>query len=704
MKQWLLVVFLVVTANYINAQHSDQTLGRKAPLVSEPTDVEVPFTGETIEDVLSIPELNGWKAVDTMQNTYGTALSSINPLAYDPGSNVVALVHRASITYGSSSGELWYNISTNRGVTWTRIPVAINNGLSKMARFPSMAISNPSNGSIANTVGLFTWSELIQGAFGGAGYGFDQPLGNGTSASNMDNTTQYSSQVPAWTSANTHWMFWASDNQIDASITLFRTHDFITIDVITPPAWSASVFQNDYNQIGGGASALDGTLYFGVVGTFPPPDPLNPILSGWFPGVSKSTDHGATWSAFEVIDFRVIPGLSSFDRLFDYRKDSDPTPVYQTDIHVDKYGLPHMLVSLTDVVGSNNSGINALVEIFKTPAGHWDGHVIYWNIPDHAYKLRGPALGQMGPSGYLAFDKTRSIMVAQWVAPVQNDSLCDILISWRNVDEPLWSPPINITNTPGMNENASHLAPYLAGDFGTGTITAFSLFTYPAGYAGHFPDAGGYENLPSVIFIKPVDIPLSLIPYAPSHLIVTPSGTGKINLAWADNALNETGYVVERKNGDSTSWGQYSILANLGPDVTTCTDTLVADSTYYTYRVKAVYGGNSSGYSNQAQVLTPVSVESEDIVKMPLVHDLGQNYPNPFNPETSIRFELLVKSEITISVFNALGETIQTLAQGTYDAGRHDVRFYAKDLPSGVYFYRLQAGAYIKTQKMVLMR
>lgn len=81
-----------------------------------------------------------------------------------------------------------------------------------------------------------------------------------------------------------------------------------------------------------------------------------------------------------------------------------------------------------------------------------------------------------------------------------------------------------------------------------------------------------------------------------------------------------------------------------------------------------------------------------------------QNYPNPFNPLTSITYDIPQRSEITLTVYSALGETISVLSQGMHEAGRYEVTFYAHDLPSGVYFYRLQAGDFVQTKKMVLMR
>jgi photosystem II stability/assembly factor-like uncharacterized protein len=81
-----------------------------------------------------------------------------------------------------------------------------------------------------------------------------------------------------------------------------------------------------------------------------------------------------------------------------------------------------------------------------------------------------------------------------------------------------------------------------------------------------------------------------------------------------------------------------------------------------------------------------------------------QNYPNPFNPITTIRYALPSRSHLTLSVFNTLGQTVATLVNETEDAGYHDVRFDASGLASGVYFYRLQAGAFVQTRRLSLLR
>jgi len=83
---------------------------------------------------------------------------------------------------------------------------------------------------------------------------------------------------------------------------------------------------------------------------------------------------------------------------------------------------------------------------------------------------------------------------------------------------------------------------------------------------------------------------------------------------------------------------------------------------------------------------------------------LEQNYPNPFNPGTTIRYTLVQKTPVRLALFNALGQVVKTLVNAEELPGEHEVKFDGSALASGVYFYRLQAGTYEKTMKLVLLR
>lgn len=83
---------------------------------------------------------------------------------------------------------------------------------------------------------------------------------------------------------------------------------------------------------------------------------------------------------------------------------------------------------------------------------------------------------------------------------------------------------------------------------------------------------------------------------------------------------------------------------------------------------------------------------------------LLQNFPNPFNPSTTIRFGLPGRAQVTLTVYNTLGQQVALLVNSEMAEGYHEVRFDGSDLPSGVYFYRLQAGTFADSRRLVLLR
>jgi hypothetical protein len=89
---------------------------------------------------------------------------------------------------------------------------------------------------------------------------------------------------------------------------------------------------------------------------------------------------------------------------------------------------------------------------------------------------------------------------------------------------------------------------------------------------------------------------------------------------------------------------------------------------------------------------------------LPREYDLAQNFPNPFNPSTVIRYAIPVKSHVLLTVHNLLGQLVSTVVNGDQDAGFHEVRFSAPNLASGVYLYRLEAGKFVQTRKLTLIR
>ncbi len=101
---------------------------------------------------------------------------------------------------------------------------------------------------------------------------------------------------------------------------------------------------------------------------------------------------------------------------------------------------------------------------------------------------------------------------------------------------------------------------------------------------------------------------------------------------------------------------------------------------------------------------TPVSVELADN-NIPNQYYLDQNFPNPFNPSTTIKFGLTSEMTVELKVFDALGQEVLTLIDGqSMKAGSYNVRFNASGLASGTYIYRLKAGDYVSSKKMILLK
>ena len=94
----------------------------------------------------------------------------------------------------------------------------------------------------------------------------------------------------------------------------------------------------------------------------------------------------------------------------------------------------------------------------------------------------------------------------------------------------------------------------------------------------------------------------------------------------------------------------------------------------------------------------------EPLELLPTAYALEQNYPNPFNPSTQIQFALPNASHVRLEIYNGLGERMARLVDETRQAGYHSEQFDATGLASGLYLYRLQAGDFVDTKKLLLLK
>jgi hypothetical protein len=172
-----------------------------------------------------------------------------------------------------------------------------------------------------------------------------------------------------------------------------------------------------------------------------------------------------------------------------------------------------------------------------------------------------------------------------------------------------------------------------------------------------------------------------------------------VELVWTTaSEKNNAGFEVQRRSEKQAS-EEWQVLGFVKGNGTT------SDAKSYSfvdrtasgkvqYRLKQVDFDGTFEYS-------PV-IEVE--AGMPRTFELGQNYPNPFNPTTLISYQLPVASEVSLKVYDVLGREVMTLVNGKQDAGSYNLNFNASNLSSGVYFYRLQAGSFVQTKKMMLVK
>ncbi|MBN2009078.1 T9SS type A sorting domain-containing protein [candidate division KSB1 bacterium] len=97
-------------------------------------------------------------------------------------------------------------------------------------------------------------------------------------------------------------------------------------------------------------------------------------------------------------------------------------------------------------------------------------------------------------------------------------------------------------------------------------------------------------------------------------------------------------------------------------------------------------------------------IKNERAVHIPENFRLYQNYPNPFNPATKIKYNLAKSNHVILKIYNLAGQELETLINEFQSTGEHEITWHANQLPSGLYFYRIQAGTLSQTRKLILQK
>jgi hypothetical protein len=229
-----------------------------------------------------------------------------------------------------------------------------------------------------------------------------------------------------------------------------------------------------------------------------------------------------------------------------------------------------------------------------------------------------------------------------------------------------------------------------------------------------------------------------------------PGFSDEIASALAVNASGDV-YVTGYSDGIDSRWRTYTtvkyvqIAPNNSPTIISEPDTLAYQDSLYTYQVisndidgdtlrytllvaphwlaidpKTGLIEGTPRYTDLGDTTVIVQVAdsrgglTEQTYKLRVVKDdktggligyrLEQNYPNPFNPSTKIRYTMAKPSSVILKVFNLTGQEVATLVNETKPAGEYQIEWNANNLPSGVYLYRLEAGEFVDTKKLLLLK
>ena len=215
-------------------------------------------------------------------------------------------------------------------------------------------------------------------------------------------------------------------------------------------------------------------------------------------------------------------------------------------------------------------------------------------------------------------------------------------------------PSDPLVNVPLCTAAGEQLEPAMVPDGAGGAILAWSDHRGgPAAdiYAGHVDALGNALWAPN-------GIPVCAAPGNQSHPDMTPDGAGGVAIAWEDSRNGNSLVFAQRLNATTGEWG-------------------------------------NSGATGVRDV--------------PKSYQLEQNYPNPFNPITTISYTLPGKSDVELAVFGVDGKLVRVLESGTKPAGTFEAHWDGRDVSghsvaSGVYVYRLKAGSFNETRKMVLLK
>ncbi len=223
-------------------------------------------------------------------------------------------------------------------------------------------------------------------------------------------------------------------------------------------------------------------------------------------------------------------------------------------------------------------------------------------------------------------------------------------------------------------------------DFSGGNVTSFYKILFTENQVGLICGSGG-KFLKNNDYVVPVEL----------TSFTADADGNEVHISWTTQTeLNNSGFEIYRMT-HGTDWKKITFVPGSGsstdPKDYFFIDRDVKNGNYF-YQLKQI------DYNGRYEFSDVISV----VVSTPVEYSLEQNFPNPFNPTTTIKFELPETAEVTLTIYNTLGQKVDEIVNTTLEVGRYSYQWNAEKMAGGIYIYELRTEKYAAMKKMILIK
>jgi hypothetical protein len=346
-----------------------------------------------------------------------------------------------------------------------------------------------------------------------------------------------------------------------------------------------------------------------------------------------------------------------------------------------------------DVVLVKDGSGNMFYPEFNIDAiGAWDataGYLVYARAP-HALQLDGEGVTQSTPISLVAgWNMTSYLPTAPMSPQSALASIADKVVLVKNGAGDVWMPEFNLNTIGTMEPGAGYQV----------HVTSAANLVYPTSAGKNGSTSAG--DGPATAAVASNATLLVLLPLHQDGDVVTARAGGRV----VGQSTVESGKALVVIEGDDELTADVAEGARPGDVLSISTGVGAAEREISTAIRDLLSGAvaNQVAYQPDRVWVADASATGTE-AGVPSTFQLQQNYPNPFNPTTTIEYALPEAANVKLEVFNTLGQRVRVLVDESQQAGSHRIEFQADGLPSGVYFYKLQAGSHASVRQMTLLK